>query len=415
MTSACLWILVVLAAGLQYANGEQSSGGGKAAASSPDQPDPSSAVLEDPLLLTPLIINCSYEEGRNKSEVKLFKNFGVNAHSGYITVNGTINLFFLLVVGERNDSSEPLLLWTQGGPGLSALFGHFLENGPVAITETGNLSTRYNTLQKNMSVIYLDLPVGAGFSFTVNNDSYARSLEDIVFSVREFLDQFLQLFDYFKNRNFYLGGESYGARYSVAVADWLIRNPQNISLNLKGVISGSGFLGPILDIADSSKFLYQMSMLDSSGQSEFEQTFQAMRAVAANATIAPYAVQMLSTTIFTNPAAPTLFQNLTFFNDHASPVFTERPILMYVSVKFFNSTDFRQQFHVGNIPFQYNNPLLLTSFASDWLREISPMVERVINDSSMLFYMGQMDTLFPSVNQKKLSCDAELDACSRVS
>lgn len=403
MISAYLWILVLLAAGLQYVNGEQSNSETATPESAqetpPAQPDQSSAVLE-PLFLTPFIINCSYEEARNKSEVQLFKSMGINAHSGYITVNETINLFFLLVVGERNDSSEPLLLWTQGGPGLSALFGHFLENGPVAITESGNLTLRNNTLQKNMSVIYLDIPVGAGFSFTLNNASYARTLEDIIFSVTEFLRQFLEVFDYYKNRNFYLGGESYGARYSVAVADWLLLNPKNVSLSLKGVISGSGFLGPVLDIADSSEFLYQMSMMNESGKLTFEQQFQQMKVLAANMSTAQLAVYMLSRTIFTNPATPTLFQNLTLFNDHASPVFTERPFIMYVCVGFLNSTLFRQNFHVGNIPFQYNNPLLLASFASDWLREISPMVEHVLNKSSMLFYMGQMDTLFPSVNQK---------------
>lgn len=403
MISAYLWILVLLAAGLQYVNGEQSSSDSGMSESAPPtppaQPDQSSAGLE-PLLLTPLIENCSYEEARKKSEVELLKNMSINAHSGYITVNQTINLFFLLVVGERNDSSEPLLLWTQGGPGLSALFGQFLENGPVAITESGNLSRRYNTLQRNMSVIYLDLPVGAGFSFTTNNASYAQKLEDIVSSVKEFLTQFLQLFDYYKDRHFYLGGESYGARYSVAVADWLLKNPKSVPLSLKGVISGSGFLGPVLDIADSSEFLYQMSMVNEAGKLQFQQQFQAMKAVAANASIALFAVQMLSTTIFTNPLTPTLFQNLTFFNDHASPIFTERPLIMYACILFFNSTLFRQQFHVGNIPFQYNNPLLLASFAPDWLREISPMVENVLNKSSMLFYMGQMDTLFPAVNQK---------------
>lgn len=403
MISAYLWILVLLAAGLQYVNGAQSPGETEVvqrdSEAPPAQAVPSSADL-DPLFLTPLIINCSYDEARKKSEVELLKNMSINAHSGYITVNETINLFFLLVVGERNDSSEPLLLWTQGGPGLSALFGQFLENGPVAITENGTLSRRDNTLQKNMSVLYVDIPVGAGFSFTQDNASYARTLEDIIFSVREFLDQFLQLFDYYKNRNFYLGGESYGARYSVAVANWLLSNPGNVSLNLKGVVSGSGFLGPVLDIADSSEFLYQMSMVNEAGKLKFQQQFQAMKAVAANASIALLAVQMLSTTIFTNPLTPTLFQNLTFFNDHASPIFTERPLIMYACVLFFNSTLFRQQFHVGNIPFQYNNPLLLASFAPDWLREISPMVENVLNQSSMLFYMGQMDTLFPAVNQK---------------
>lgn len=395
-------LLLVLAAGLPHTLGSESTDvpSDKAEAeSAPNEHDKSLLKLE-PLFLTPLIINCSYEEARERSIVQLFRNMGVNAHSGYITVNKTINVFFLLVVGERNSSDEPLLLWTQGGPGLSALFGHFLENGPFAITEGGNLTRRSNTLQKNMSVIYVDLPVGAGFSFTTNNASYAKNLEDIISCVMDFLNQFLQVFNYYENRSFYLGGESYGARYSVAVADYMLMNPGNVSLILKGVISGSGFLGPVLDIADSSKFLYQMSMVNEWGRDQFAAQFQKMKLVAANASIALYAVKMLSATIFTSTTTPTLFQNLTLFNDHASPFFTERPMIMYICVGLLNSTFMRQQLHVGNIPFQYNNPLLLESLAPDWLRDISRMVENVLNKSSMLFYMGQMDTLFPSVNQK---------------
>uniref|UniRef100_A0A131YHZ2 Serine carboxypeptidase lysosomal cathepsin a n=1 Tax=Rhipicephalus appendiculatus TaxID=34631 RepID=A0A131YHZ2_RHIAP len=397
-------ILIILVLSLQSIDGADSSDqteqdNPESAAPPVLLPSPGLPELE-PLFLTPFIKNCSYDDAREKSKVKLFESMGINAHSGYITVNDTINIFFLLVVGETNDSSEPLLLWTQGGPGLSALFGQFLQNGPVAINETGGFIKRHNTLQKNMSVIYADIPVGAGFSFTADNASYAKSLEDVIFSVRELLDQFLQLFSYYKGRNFFLGGESYGARYSVAVADWMLLNSGNLSLNYKGVISGSGFLGPVLDIADSSKFLYQMSMVDAAGRDRFAQEFQKMRLVAANKSIALLAVKMLSTTIFTSDETPTLFQNLTLFNDHASPIFTKRPSIMFTCVYVLNLTYTRAQLHVGNIPFQYNNPLLLKSFAADWLREISPMVENVLNKSSLLFYMGQMDTLFPSVNQK---------------
>lgn len=402
MILASLWTLLVLAAGLQDARGSESPGEvGTVDNGKQDSAMPSQSPAESrPLFLTPLIENCSYEEARQKSIVKLFQGMGVNAHSGYITVNKTINLFFLLVVGPKNDSSEPLLLWTQGGPGLSSLFGLFLQNGPVAISEYGNFSLRTNTLQKNMSVIYLDLPVGAGFSFTEVQTAYPHSLEDVIFSVREFLAQFLQLFDYYKGRDFYLGGESYGARYSVAVADWLLLNPGNVSLNLCGVISGSGFLGPVLDIADSGDFLYQMSMMNSSQRDEFKKQFQAMRYVAANASIALYAVKMLSNTIFTNPVNRTLFQTLTSYNDHASPLFTERPSIMYTCVYVFNTSTFKNQIHVGEIGFQYNNPYLLSSFAPDWLRDINHMVENVLNKSSMLFYIGQIDALFPSVNQQ---------------
>ncbi|XP_037273644.1 venom serine carboxypeptidase-like [Rhipicephalus microplus] len=400
MTWPHIRILIILAVCLQYIKGADTNGETEQTNSDSPVPPERSLPEQKPLLLTPLIMNCSYDEAREKSQVELFRNMGINAHSGYITVNETINLFFVLVEGAKNDSSEPLLLWTQGGPGLSALFGLFLENGPVAINESGNLSPRNNTLQKNMSVLYVDLPVGAGFSFTTHNDSYAKSLNDIVFSVMEFLKQFLQLFGYYRNRPFYLGGESYGARYSVAVANRMLSHPEDVSLSLKGVISGSGFLGPVLEIAESSRFLYEMSMVDETGRGRFKQEFETMKLLAANQSTALGAVLMLGATIFTSSESPTLFQELTLFNDHASPLFTERPGIMYACVVVLNSTYMRQALHVGGVPFQFNNPLLLSNLAPDWLVEINAMVEKVLNESSLLSYIGQLDTLFPAVNQK---------------
>lgn len=361
---------------------------------------------KDPLFLTPYIENCTYELGRNKSKIPLFELLAhVSAYSGYITVNRTSksHLFFLLVEAEGNSSEAPLLLWTQGGPGLSALFGQFLQNGPLAFTGGPLPSIRPKTLQKNMSVIYLDLPVGAGFSFTTDNTTYPRSLEEITITVVSFLKQFLELFSYYKERDFYLAGESYGARYSVAIADWLLNYEKNIALTLKGTIGGNGFLGPVLDVADSSEFLYQMSMLDVKGREAFVKQFADMRSMAGshNQSLEMYALQMLMRTIFTNAQEPTLFENLTLYKDHASPMSTSRPLLMLMCFGFLDMNYTKMFLHAGaNTPFQIYNPILLTTFAFDWMRDITNMIEHVLNKSRVLFYTGQMDALFPSVNQR---------------
>ncbi|XP_037498325.1 vitellogenic carboxypeptidase-like [Rhipicephalus sanguineus] len=214
-----LLTLLVLKAGTQYVHGseevQEENGNNEADLNGALDPRLEATL---PLYLTPYINACEYETARNKSKVGLFQDMaGVSAYSGLITVNGTFNsnLFFLFVVAEGNLSEAPILLWMQGGPGLSSLFGQFLENGPIAFDAKPNISVRSNTLQKNMSVIYLDVPVGTGFSFTENPQGYSRNLEDIVEHVMEFLDQFFKLFYEFKNRDFYLAGESYGGLYNL--------------------------------------------------------------------------------------------------------------------------------------------------------------------------------------------------------
>lgn len=390
-------------------------GGVKCAANSPSAGEavpPSPQDMGD-LLLTPYIKKEEIDEARNKSRVSLFEKFGVEAYSGFITVNQRTNsnLFFLFVVAEDNRTEAPLLLWTQGGPGLSALFGQFLQNGPVAFNHTQNnsglpLAKRNNTLQKNMSIIYLDLPVGAGFSFTDNKSAYLTTLEEISDSAIEFLEQFLKLFPRYVCRDFFVAGESYAARYSVAIADKLLRNPSKILLKLKGTIGGNGFLGPILETADSSDFLYWTSMLNESGCREFSARFDYMRNLSK--THDRYMVAgLLMQTLLVDPYKinKTLFQILTSYNDHASPLYTERPYNMMACFFFLyniTNTIVRETFHVNlSRTFEYLNLPFLKALAPDYLEDISDMIQRVLNASDVLFYTGQLDALFPSVNQRR--------------
>ncbi|XP_049513175.1 venom serine carboxypeptidase-like isoform X2 [Dermacentor silvarum] len=118
----------------------------------------------------------------------------------------------------NDDMKKPLLLWLQGGPGKSSLFGQFLENGPLGIDPSGNLYYREHTLLKEFNIIYLDQPVGSGYSFD-KNEKYPSSLEQASNHVITFLEQFLEIFREYKDRDFYIAGESYGG----SPLEWRIR------------------------------------------------------------------------------------------------------------------------------------------------------------------------------------------------
>ncbi|XP_037582155.2 probable serine carboxypeptidase CPVL [Dermacentor silvarum] len=361
-----------------------------------------SSTGSGPLFLTPFIEENNSDEARTISRVKLFKDeANVTAHSGFITVNRTLgsHLFFLYIRAQEHTSTTALMLWTQGGPGLSSLFGQFLEIGPLAINGDGNLYKRLQTIQKHVSVIYLDVPVGAGYSFTKDPSGYAHSLEDISVAVAEFLGQFLILFPEYKERDFYVAGESYGGRYAVGIAYHLLTNKvKPVPLKLQGTIAGVGFLGPIFDIADSSEFLYRASMLTEEGRDTFAKQFQAMRSLFASRKVKE-ALYLLLQTIFTDNTNPTLFQNLTLYNNQASALYSEKPANMIQYSHYVNTTDFREAIHVGlDAEFEPYSEIFMASLAPDIVTDISGQIELLLNTSQVLFYTGQVDALFPSTN-----------------
>uniref|UniRef100_A0A131Z0V2 Serine carboxypeptidase n=1 Tax=Rhipicephalus appendiculatus TaxID=34631 RepID=A0A131Z0V2_RHIAP len=411
MLSSWIWSLSVLAVGLQQLPGSHSNAVSESEQPSRDsQPGASSTGMQvlgpdmGPLLLSSYIEACDYDKAKQLSKVELFQQYAqATAYSGYITVNSTTksHLFFLFIVSQGNNSNDPFLLWTQGGPGLSALFGQFLQNGPVAFSLPMNLTKRTNTLHQTMNLLYLDVPVGAGFSYTETQDGYSKSLEDITKDITEFLNQFFQLFFEYKNRDFYFGGESYGARYSVAVAHDLLKDKRNLPINVKGVIGGNGFLGPILETAESSDFLYQTSMLTEEGRQIFKEAFKNVSLLRSSSP--QNAILLLFSAIFADftHAQRTLFQNLTLYNDHASPLHTERPLIMLKCYGFLSDPKMKVVFHAGiNNTFEYNNENLQTNLLLDWLRDITNMTEDVLNKTKVLLYTGQLDALFPSVNQR---------------
>ncbi|CAN7984264.1 unnamed protein product, partial [Ixodes hexagonus] len=367
-----------------------------------------------PLLLTPFIN--SKEEGdietrMTKSKVHLFKEkVGVDAYSGFITVRNESgnHLFFLLTKApqarisfNRNVDTSPLVLWLQGGPGKSSLYGQFLENGPLGIDADGMLFGRTPTIQEEASIIYLDQPAGTGFSFLQNYKNplgYAKTLQDMTDDIEEFLRQFFIMFPEYEGRDFYVAGESYGARAALGIAERILCSTK-IPRNISGVILGAGFLAPLLDLIDSSNFLYNVRLLDVHGRDEFAAMFEKIRLFAkTNRTLALY---FLSKTVLSQriDQEQSLFQELTSFSKHGSVLYSEDPPEVKQYRLHANSTAFKQAIHVGQTAkLDALRPMVTMMLGSqDFFNDIKPLLINVLNTQRVLLYTAQMDAVFPAV------------------
>lgn len=113
--------------------------------------------------------------------------------------------------------NAPLVVWINGGPGSSSMFGLFLENGPIRLGKNGPGEDDY-ILSLNpdgswvdiADMVFIDQPVGTGFSY---GNTYLDRMEDGATEFVSFLVAFLKMYPEYKNRNVVLSGESYAGKY----------------------------------------------------------------------------------------------------------------------------------------------------------------------------------------------------------
>ncbi|CAG2122864.1 unnamed protein product, partial [Medioppia subpectinata] len=144
----------------------------------------------------------------------------ITQYSGFLTVNKKYNsnIFFWYFPALNKDKKAPLLLWLQGGPGGTSLFGLFNEHGPFVLNKNLKATLREYSWNQEFSVVYIDNPVGTGFSFTDNDAGYAKDETDVARDLYEAIQQFLTLFPNERLNDFYITGESYAGKYVPAIA-----------------------------------------------------------------------------------------------------------------------------------------------------------------------------------------------------
>ncbi|KAL8534903.1 hypothetical protein ACS0TY_010805 [Phlomoides rotata] len=172
-------------------------------------------------------------------------------YAGYVTVNQTHGraLFYWFFEATKNSHNKPLLLWLNGGPGCSSIgFGQSEELGPF-FPQKGKPELKFNknTWNKAANLLFLESPVGVGFSYT-NTSSDIKELGDTVTAADSynFLVGWFRRYPQFKSHDFYIAGESYAGHYVPQLAEAIVDKnkfaPINAYINLKGIMIGNAVL-----------------------------------------------------------------------------------------------------------------------------------------------------------------------------
>nr|CAI5866224.1 unnamed protein product [Callosobruchus analis] len=143
------------------------------------------------------------------------------------------------------------------------MYGLLEESGPIAVNKDLQLDIRNYSWTNNHSVIYIDNPVGVGFSFTDHEDGYARNETQIGNELYNALQQFFTLFPELRKNYFFITGASYAGKYISVLAYTIHRSnaSANEKINLKGVAIGNGYIDPTHQIG-FAEYAYQLGLVD---------------------------------------------------------------------------------------------------------------------------------------------------------
>ena len=141
-----------------------------------------------------------------------------------------------------NAQDVPLIIWMNGGPGSSSLFGFLLELGPLLLNRTGTgLMENPWAWNKVGHLLALEAPVGVGFSYCANmthpEGGQCDNNDDLTASAnRAALQDFFQRFPELRHNPVYITGESYAGVYVPTLVREILQHAPDI--NLQGMAVG---------------------------------------------------------------------------------------------------------------------------------------------------------------------------------
>ncbi|XP_034959731.2 retinoid-inducible serine carboxypeptidase [Zootoca vivipara] len=186
---------------------------------------------------------------------------------GYATVRPNASMFWWLYYADspaKNFTQLPLIMWLQGGPGASGSgFGNFEEIGPL----DSDLKPRRTTWLQTASLLFVDNPVGTGFSYVNDTLAYATNLCTVSSDLMVVLREFFKSKTEFQTIPFYIFSESYGGKMAAGVALELHKAIQagTIKCNFLGVALGDSWISPLDSVISWGPYLYSTSYLDDKG------------------------------------------------------------------------------------------------------------------------------------------------------
>ncbi|KAK4358647.1 hypothetical protein RND71_020876 [Anisodus tanguticus] len=187
---------------------------------------------------------------------------------GYVEVRPKAHMFWWYYKSpyrvEDPNKPWPIVLWLQGGPGASGVgIGNFEEVGPLDT----NLKPRNSTWLRKADLLFVDNPVGVGYSYVEDNKLFVKTDVEAATDLTTLLIKNFNRNQTLQQSPLYIVAESYGGKYAVTLALSALKAIQSGKLKLKlgGVVLGDSWISPEDFVLSWGPLLKDVSRLDGNG------------------------------------------------------------------------------------------------------------------------------------------------------
>lgn len=337
---------------------------------------------------------------------------------GYVDVREGAHMFWWLYYADSPSTSYtdlPLVMWLQGGPGGSGSgFGNFEEIGPL----DRDLKPRKTNWVQASSVLFVDNPVGTGFSYTDKPDSYATDVATVASDMLVLLKDFFDQSKDFQTIPFYIFSESYGGKMAAAISLELTKaiKQGTVKCNFAGVALGDSWISPLDSVMTWGPYLYTMSLLDDYGLGEVNGAAEAVKQAVEQG-------QYLKATELWSVTETVVEQNtngVNFYN-----ILTQDPDDKLTSLAGEGFLSIMMQRHIGPLHRQSLSQLMNGSIrkklgiipqnvtwggqaeevfsymAGDFMRPVVDVVDQLLDAGvNVTVYNGQLDLIVDTIGQE---------------